>query len=857
MFRCCQRPTGIGRLLILICLMLLLGGPISDGAEASVEAVGSIFENNTPLNRQQKFADRTIIVGGDNNYPPYEFLDADGQPAGYNVELTRAIARQLGIEVEIRLGPWETTRKRLANREIDIVQGMFYSPARDRSFDFTDPHTLVSHVAVVRAGTGIPQTLNDLAGRTILVMSGDIMHDLALQAGFGEQLLLAESQEQALELLAAGQGDCALIARLPALYWIQKNQLDQLRVGDKPFISPEYSYASHPAGRDLLERFSLALTDLKATGEYRKIHQQWLGVYDPSGIDAWQVTKYSLVIAGPIFLLLAASLAWSQSLKKLVRLRTLTLESEIAERRQAERELQASEARARLILDSAAEGIYGIDQDGNCIFCNRSCLELLGYAAEQELLGRNMHELIHHTTRDGEPHNIHACRIYSSFRTGEKIHLDDDVLWRADGSWFPAEYWSHPALRDGAVIGAVVSFIDISERHQAEQERADLQNQLHQAQKIESVGRLAGGVAHDYNNMLSVIIGFTELAQLKAAPDDPLQDCLAQILKAALRSRDITQQLLAFARKQTLEPKVLDINTTVENMLKMLKHLLGENIDLVWLPQSPLWPVEMDPTQLDQLLANLCVNARDAIADVGKLTIETSQASLDQAYCDDHPGFLPGDFVVLSVSDNGCGMDKDLLQHIFEPFFTTKETGTGTGLGLAMVYGVVKQSNGFVNVYSEPGQGTTFKVYLPRYHGEVETQPVAMEFEDHQGDNRTVLVVEDEPAILNLIEAILQDFGYQVLAADSPSMALELARQHGHDIPLLITDVVMPEMNGRQLAERLRELCPRIRTLYMSGYTANAIAHHGVLDEDINFLHKPFSKQDLSRQIKKILGPER
>ena len=284
----------------------------------------------------------------------------------------------------------------------------------------------------------------------------------------------------------------------------------------------------------------------------------------------------------------------------------------------------------------------------------------------------------------------------------------------------------------------------------------------------------------------------------------------------------------------------------------MLRKLLGENIDLNWHPKGNLWPVKIDPSQLDQILANLCVNARDAIAGVGKMTIETDSMSFDEDYCDDHPGFIPGDYMMLTVSDNGSGMDRETLDKIFEPFFTTKDVGKGTGLGLATVYGIVKQSNGFINVYSEPGHGTTFKIYLPRCDEEVITkETTAPHIQKGQGE--TVLLVEDEVALIKLAKAMLEELGYKVLAADSPSEALRLAEVHQGEIQLLLTDVVMPEMNGRELAQKIKDRNPDLRVLYMSGYTANAIAHHGVLDEGVNFIQKPFARGDLSIRIREIL----
>jgi signal transduction histidine kinase len=402
----------------------------------------------------------------------------------------------------------------------------------------------------------------------------------------------------------------------------------------------------------------------------------------------------------------------------------------------------------------------------------------------------------------------------------------------------------------GEVTAAIEMVEDITEK-------LSLESQLRQAQKMESVGRLAGGVAHDFNNMLGVIIGHTELALDQMDPAQPLYTCLQEIRKAADRSADLTRQLLAFARKQTVAPRVLELNETVEGMFKMLRRLIGEDIDLVWLPDSDLWPVKMDPSQIDQILANLCLNARDAIAGVGKVIIETHTVTFDEAYCTAHSGAVPGDFVMLAVSDDGHGMDKETLDKIFEPFFTTKELGKGTGLGLAMVYGIVKQNSGYINVYSEPEYGSTFKIYLPRwYTAKPESrQKISPAVPDPQG-HETILLVEDETAILETTKLILEKLGYRVLPASTPDKALSLVGEHNGEIHLLITDVVMPGMNGRDLAKKLVSSYPEIRILFMSGYTSEVIAHHGVLDDGIHFIQKPFLKHALAVKVREALGSE-
>ncbi|GAB6190384.1 ATP-binding protein [Desulfocastanea catecholica] len=383
-------------------------------------------------------------------------------------------------------------------------------------------------------------------------------------------------------------------------------------------------------------------------------------------------------------------------------------------------------------------------------------------------------------------------------------------------------------------------------------EKIQLEEQYRQTQKMEAIGQLAGGVAHDFNNMLGVILGYAELALEEVDQSHPLSNKLKEIQKAALRSADITRQLLAFARKQTIEPRVLDLNETVEGMLKMLRRLIGEDINLTWLPGAGLWPVKIDPSQIDLILVNLCINGRDAIAGIGQMTVQTDNSILDEGYCAAHAEWVPGEYVRMTVTDSGCGIDKPALSQIFEPFFTTKDIGKGTGLGLATVFGTVKQNNGFINVSSEVGLGTSFTIYLPRHHGDTrqgkkELAPPVMR------GNATILLVEDETTILSMTMTMLESLGYVVLPAGSPEEAMRRAADFAGEIDMLITDVVMPGLNGRDLADVLLEEYPQMRCLFMSGYTADIITNHGVLDKDVYFIQKPFAKNDLAVKIRQVL----
>jgi two-component system, cell cycle sensor histidine kinase and response regulator CckA len=474
----------------------------------------------------------------------------------------------------------------------------------------------------------------------------------------------------------------------------------------------------------------------------------------------------------------------------------------------------------------------------------------LGYTVEELIEGSTPFiSLIHPGDRD------YVFRKVKKHATGNSTHFqqefriltkDGDVRWVDDRTVIE---------RDGN--GNIMHFqgiiIDVTERKNAEEERKKLETQLTMAQRMESVGRLAGGVAHDFNNMLTAILGHAQIALLNASDSGPIHEDISIIEQCAIRSAEIVRQLLAFARKQTIAPRVLDLNSTVTGMRKMLHRLIGEDIEFSWKPGPDLWAVKIDPSQIDQLLANLCVNARDAIDGVGGITIKTANVILDEEYCAEHKEYHVGDYVMLSVKDDGCGMDAPTIDQIFEPFFTTKEVGKGTGLGLATVYGIVEQNNGFIIVESAPDTGTDIKLYFPRSLEKPDKNETTKS-SIPGGEGETILLVEDEEEILQVAETMLVRLGYQVLSAGTPGEAIRFAESCGKKIALLLTDVVMPEMNGRDLNARIRQIHPEMKCLYMSGYAVDVIAHRNVIDEKINFLGKPFTMKSLAEEIRKVLS---
>lgn len=520
------------------------------------------------------------------------------------------------------------------------------------------------------------------------------------------------------------------------------------------------------------------------------------------------------------------------------------------ERRLMQQALLESEERFRLVLsDISMVSVQGYAADGTTSYWNEGSRLLYGYTAE-EAIGRNLLDLI----IPPEMKEAVAEEIRKMNETGRPIPASELTLMRKDGSRVKV-YSSHSFLkRSGHPPEFFCIDIDLSKIKKVEKEREKLKAQLTQAQKLEAVGRLAGGIAHDYNNMLGVILGRAEIAMEGLDENDPLAEDLREISRAAQHSADITRQLLTFARRQTVTPRVVDLNETVEATLKMIRRLIGEDIELSWYPGKNLWPVRIDPTQVDQLMANLCVNARDAIADIGTISIGTENVSLDAVAADDRPEVEPGDFVMLVITDTGTGMDTETKSNIFEPFFTTKGNGKGTGLGLATVYGIVKQNGGTINVYSEPGSGTSFKIYLPRYIGEENKIVDEKAGEIAQGQGEVVLLVEDEPAILELGQKMISRLGYTVIGLDSPAAAQKLVEAGETPIDLLITDVVLPGMNGRDLAEKLLAQRPQMKVVFMSGYTADVISDRGVLNEGVDFIQKPFTQRAMAEKIHTVLS---
>jgi len=528
--------------------------------------------------------------------------------------------------------------------------------------------------------------------------------------------------------------------------------------------------------------------------------------------------------------------------------KVITIVRDITEHKRADEALKISEEKYRNILETMEEGLYENDLRGNYTFVNGAASRQMGYDFN-EMVGMNFKKVVSPET---------ARYLYTEysriFETGEPALLMNYEVYRKDGSaWVCQANVSLIRDHEGKPVGFRNLTRDVSELKKAEEEKTRLEQQLLQAQKLESIGRLAGGIAHDFNNMLTVILGYTELIKSGMPQGDLLSKDILEIEKAATRSRDITGQLLGFSRKQIIAPMPIDLNLLITGTKETLARLIGEDIDLRFIPGDDLWNIRFDRSQMEQILINLAVNARDAMPAGGTLSVETENVQLAEVYCKAHAGFIPGSYVRLAVSDDGEGMDQETLQYVFEPFFTTKKTGKGTGLGLATVYGIVKQNNGFINVYSETGGGATFKIYIPRSIEEEEPAGTIADESMPTAGTGTVLLIEDDDMVRGMTTNMLETIGYETRSTANPHEALSIVENFPERIDLVITDVVMPGLSGKELWERMKATRPGIKFLFISGYTSDVILHRGILEEGMHFLQKPFGMNELARKIRNAI----
>ncbi len=540
---------------------------------------------------------------------------------------------------------------------------------------------------------------------------------------------------------------------------------------------------------------------------------------------------------------LSATLITKEHLETAVAERTSELKTALDDRTRAQAELSDREERIRLLLESTAEAIYGLDMQGNCTFCNPAALRLLGYRAAEDLVGKNMHLLIHHTRADGSAYPVEQCGIFSVFRTGKGVHQRDEIFWKADGSCMHVELWSLPIFKREELLGAVVTFLDITDRLKLEQ-------QLLQAQKMEAIGLLAGGVAHDFNNILTAIYGYGSLLQMKIPAADPLHANVDQLLESAERAAQLTRSLLAFSRKQVLDMKAVHLNEIVARQEKFLRRIIGEDIEMRTILNRDT-VILADRSQIEQVLMNLSTNARDAMPKGGRLTIETDQVRITDEFVAAHGFGSSGAYALLTVTDTGTGMDEETQRKIFDPFFTTKEVGRGTGLGMAIIYGIVTQHKGYIHVYSQVGSGTTFRIYIPAQDGPADGQAAPTKKKEIKNGTETILLAEDDHILRGFFRDLMTEFGYTVIVAEDGEDALARFRELKDQIHLCIIDMVMPKMSGKDVYEEIQKIKPGAKVIFSSGYADKGLP--GGIPAGIDFIAKPAPPEEFLNKVRQAL----
>lgn len=589
-------------------------------------------------------------------------------------------------------------------------------------------------------------------------------------------------------------------------------------------------------GRSVAEiDVEVRIDDAPALEALSLLENEWL----QAGREAYDASAEALIQTQTQFFV--AALALSMILLGGIFLMSY-VRRETQEKERVGKELTDSLNHSKLLLESTAEAIYGIDLEGNCTFTNRACVNMLGYRDQSELIGQNMHELIHHTRVDGSKYPQSECKIFLGFREGKGTHVEDEVLWRSDGSSFASEYWSHPIFRDGEVIGSVVTFLDITERRLAE-------DQLRQSQKMEAVGQLTSGIAHDFNNMLMIIMGNLDIAIGAAKQGNDTSKFVTQAAEGAQRAADLNRKLLTFSTQQIMEEKTTDINNTIHGMNQLLVRALGEHIEIDLSMSDEKFFCKLDPAQLESSILNLAINARDAMPDGGTLKIETA---IERAGKSDGGTNSTGETVRISIIDNGSGMTANVQSHAFDPFFTTKGLGAGSGLGLSMVNGFIKKVGGKITIDSEIGTGSAIHLFLPRIVAEKEASVSSDSAYTPTATNReTVLVVEDQESVRNLIVNYLADLDYKVLAAEDGGTAINIL-QDDDPIDLILSDMVMPGgLSGEEVVTKAKAIRPSLKSLYMTGHPQRSKYSKGSTRTTI--VRKPFDKRSLAKAVRNCL----
>ena len=786
---------------------------------------GTAADPLTPEERAFAAAHGPILYAPDPLFPPFEFLDSSGAARGITPDFLTIMGKKLGVEFRTVAYPtWSDAIEAVKRGKVDLLGTLTLTPEREGYLIFSKPYLSVPYVLFVRQGGDDPKTIEDMVSRRLGVVKNYGIDTWLSAEHPNIHPVAVEDTATGLIMVATGQLDAMLEALPVGAQIVREKGLTNIRIVPRHVCTLPQHFGVRKGVPLLLSIVQKGLDSMTET-ERSEAFVRWTGQdfsRPPPAISPLFRTVLLILAAAAVL-----SLAWIAALRRSVR--------------RATQSLRESEERFRVLSEQSPLGMSLIDRQGRYEYVNPAFVSIFGYTVNEVPTGADW---------------FRAAFPDPDLRTEVIRAWKEDLARSGMGEARPRSF--DVTCKDGTKKSILFRPVSLSSDRQFViyedvTRQRELQAQLQQAMKMEAVGRLAGGVAHDFNNLLTVIIGNVSLALGKVQQSTPVAGMLSEVNKAAERAARLTAQLLAFSRKQIIEPKVLNLNDLIADLNAMLVRLIREDIKIRILPGNDLGVVKVDAGQFQQVLVNLVVNARDAMPGGGKIVIETSNAELDDDYCSRRPYVKPGRFVMVAVSDTGHGMSKEVKAQIFEPFFTTKAKGAGTGLGLATTYGAVKQAGGSIEVYSEVGVGTTVKIYLPRVEGEASKFASDDQPRKPQGGTETILLVEDEDIIRKLCVRILDELGYKVLQAGDGDAAIAMARGYGERIDLLLTDVVMPGMSGRGLANRLTHIHPETRVLFTSGYTDNAIVHHGVLDEGVSFIGKPYTPSALAWKVREVL----
>ncbi len=799
------------------------------------------------LVRGQKPPDRApLVVVIDDNYPPYVFRDASGTLRGILPDQWALWEQKTGVQVDLRAMEWGEAQRLMQEGRSDVIDTMFFTEERGKLFSFTPPYVRIEVPVYAHKTLGGISDVASLKGFTVGVKAGDAVIDHLTRQGI-ESLRTFPSYEAI--ILAAKNEEIKVFSvdQPAAVYFLYKHGIANKFLQSFVLYTGELHRAVQKHRPDLLRLVQDGFDGISRR-EYRSINRRWTGT--PFLLKGFlsQWVPAILGVAASILALVLGNILLSRR----VRAKTSELRTTLEELRQSLAALQKSdealqESHELLMQFMRHSPIYTFIKEvtateSRTLMVSDNFQQMVGLPAS-EIIGKTMTELFLPDLAAKM-----SADDWTVVTKGEVLKLDEEVNGRLYTTI------KFPIVRGGKALLAGYT-IDITDLKRAEKEKEALQEQLMHAQKIESIGRLAGGVAHDFSNMLQAILGYTDIALEQVSPDQPLRADILEIQKAAQRSIRLTRKLQTFARKQSVAPQVMDINGAVEGMSDMLRRLIGEDIHLVWRPGRKLGIVLMDPGQFDQVVVNLCINARDAIGKAGHITIKTDNVVITPADADPY-GCAPGAYVLLAISDDGSGMSPEARDRIFEPFFTTKPISEGTGLGLSIVYGIVKQNGGGIRVDSELGKGSVFSILLPLYADKKQTadEPATATGIPEPATHETILLVDDETSILHATRRLLERLGYRVLATDSPHEALRLFADAHEPINLLLTDVIMPGMTGPELVRQILKRQPTLKYLFMSGHTANLLEAQGLHENSTNCIQKPFSLAQLAQKVRDALS---